>query len=135
MNILRIQSLLTVLLATVIFLPLYSVFAQESGNEEASGSNESEIVVEEQKPIITDPKELGYTVEGIPGGSEVIGDFVRGEVVSCVDSNGSEVARGLVNYSAVESRKIKGQPSGQIESLLGYVDEPELIHRDNLVLL
>lgn len=69
------------------------------------------------------------------GVTDVIGEFVRGDVVSCVDANGVAIARGLVNYSAVESRKIKGKPSQQIESLLGYVDEPELIHRDNLVLL
>lgn len=62
------------------------------------------------------------------------GDFGRGEMVSCVDENGIEVARGLVNYSAQETRKIQGQPSHRIEALLGYVDEPELIHRDNLVL-
>jgi len=48
---------------------------------------------------------------------------------------GREVARGLVNYSAAESRRILGRPSSEIESVLGYVDEPELIHRDNLVLL
>jgi glutamate 5-kinase len=45
------------------------------------------------------------------------------------------VARGLVNYSAEESRRIIGQPSSRIEALLGYIDEPELIHRDNLVLV
>jgi glutamate 5-kinase len=69
------------------------------------------------------------------GVSEVEGGFGRGEVVSCVGPDGREVARGLVNYSAEEARKIKGQPSERIESLLGYVDEPELIHRDNLVVI
>jgi len=64
----------------------------------------------------------------------VEGDFHRGDVVACVDRRGTEVARGLVNYSAEESKKIRGQPSEQIEVLLGYVDESELIHRDNLVL-
>jgi glutamate 5-kinase len=49
--------------------------------------------------------------------------------------NGQEVARGLVNYSAEEANKIKGQASKDIESFLGYVDEPELIHRDNLVVV
>lgn len=63
------------------------------------------------------------------------GDFNRGDMVSCVDSEGSEVARGLVNYSVQESRRIIGRPSEEIESRLGYVDEPELIHRDNLVVL
>jgi len=65
----------------------------------------------------------------------VEGDFQRGEPVVCLAPDGVEVARGLVNYSATESRRIMGQPSGRIEELLGYIDEPELIHRDNLVLL
>jgi glutamate 5-kinase len=65
----------------------------------------------------------------------VAGDFVRGEVVGVVDAGGRELARGLINYSAEESRRIMGRPSGDIEAILGYVDEPELIHRDNLVLL
>lgn len=63
------------------------------------------------------------------------GDFHRGEVVACLGSDGREIARGLINYSAGETRKILGQPSDRIEELLGYVDEPELIHRDNLVLI
>ncbi|MFN4022055.1 MAG: glutamate 5-kinase [Hydrogenophilus thermoluteolus] len=63
------------------------------------------------------------------------GDFPRGSVVSCRAPDGREVARGLVNYAAHETRRIAGQPSQRIESLLGYIDEPELIHRDNLVLL
>jgi glutamate 5-kinase len=63
----------------------------------------------------------------------VQGSFQRGDLVSCVDGQGYEVARGLVNYSADETRKILRRPSGQIEAILGYVDEPELIHRDNLV--
>jgi glutamate 5-kinase len=66
---------------------------------------------------------------------EVSGDFVRGEVVGIVDAEGRELARGLVNYSAEETRRIMRKPSGEIEATLGYVDEPELIHRDNLVLL
>ncbi len=66
---------------------------------------------------------------------EVFGNFTRGEVVSCIDQVGKEVARGLVNYSASETAKILRTPSAQIEAKLGYVDEPELIHRDNLVLL
>ncbi len=68
---------------------------------------------------------------GIKG---VEGDFGRGEMVACIDTEGREVARGLVNYSAAETRKIQGQPSNRIEALLGYVDEAELIHRDNLIL-
>ncbi len=63
------------------------------------------------------------------------GGFKRGELVSCVDPEGREIARGLVNYSAAETRVIMGHPSDRIESLLGYVGEPELIHRDNLVLM
>ncbi|VAX07627.1 Glutamate 5-kinase / RNA-binding C-terminal domain PUA [hydrothermal vent metagenome] len=69
------------------------------------------------------------------GVSAVEGDFTRGDMVACVDSRGQEVARGLVNYHDTEVRKIMGHPSDQIESLLGYVDEVELIHRDNLVLV
>jgi len=63
------------------------------------------------------------------------GDFARGEVVVCLDLAGREVARGLVNYDALEIAKIMGKPSHQIETVLGYVDEEELIHRDNLVVL
>ena len=66
---------------------------------------------------------------------EATGEFDRGEAVSCVDEAKREVARGLVNYSAVETRRILRTPSAEIESKLGYVDELELIHRDNLVLL
>ena len=51
------------------------------------------------------------------------------------DRDGKEIARGLVNYSAAEARQIMGKASHEIEATLGYVDEPELIHRDNLVLL
>jgi glutamate 5-kinase len=69
------------------------------------------------------------------GVTAVEGDFARGEMVACVDMNGKEIARGLVNYSAIESRKIMRQPSDKIEELLGYVDEAELIHRDNLILV
>jgi glutamate 5-kinase len=69
------------------------------------------------------------------GVTAVEGEFSRGELVACVSADGKEIARGLVNYSASESRKIMRQPSDKIEELLGYVDEPELIHRDNLVLV
>jgi glutamate 5-kinase len=69
------------------------------------------------------------------GVAAVTGEFERGEVVSCLDSKGVEIARGLVNYNAAETAKIVKTPSALIESKLGYVDEPELIHRDNLVLL
>lgn len=69
------------------------------------------------------------------GVTAVSGAFNRGEVVSCTDPDGKEIARGLVNYNAEETRKILGKSSDLIESILGYVDEPELIHRDDLVLL
>ncbi len=69
------------------------------------------------------------------GVKSVTGHFNRGELVACIDEHGNEIARGLVNYSAEEAGKIIGQPSDKIESILGYVDEPELIHRDNLVLV
>lgn len=69
------------------------------------------------------------------GVTEVRGDFRRGEIVSCTDARGVEVARGLVNYSAEETQRIKGMSSEQIEKALGYVDEPELIHRDNLIVI
>jgi glutamate 5-kinase len=63
------------------------------------------------------------------------GQFERGEVVGCYDPQGREIARGLTNYSATETQRILRKPSSEIEAILGYVDEPELIHRDNLVLL
>ncbi|MDN5753076.1 MAG: glutamate 5-kinase [Nitrosospira sp.] len=66
---------------------------------------------------------------------DVSGNFERGEVVGCLDPAGKEIARGLVNYSAAETRRILRRASSEIETILGYVDEPELIHRDNLVLL
>ncbi|MBX3680829.1 glutamate 5-kinase [Cognatazoarcus halotolerans] len=69
------------------------------------------------------------------GVKEVQGDFARGEVVSCLSPDGREMARGLINYAALECRRIAGRPSVEIESLLGYIDEPELIHRNNMVVL
>jgi glutamate 5-kinase len=68
------------------------------------------------------------------GVTRVEGEFDRGDLVVCIAPGGEEVARGLVNYNATESSRIIGQPSSRIEALLGYVDETELIHRDNLVL-
>ena len=64
----------------------------------------------------------------------VSGEFERGAVVAVEGRDGLEIARGLVNYSAAEARLIMRKPSSEIEAILGYVDEPELIHRDNLVL-
>ena len=65
----------------------------------------------------------------------VSGTFERGEVVACDDAGGREVARGLVNYGSSDAARILRRPSGEIEAVLGYVEEPELIHRDNLVVL
>lgn len=68
------------------------------------------------------------------GVTQVEGNFRRGEVVACLDPEGEEIARGLVNYDAQDTRRIMGHPSSAIAERLGYVGEPELIHRDNLVL-
>jgi glutamate 5-kinase len=64
----------------------------------------------------------------------VDGEFARGDVIAVRAPEGAELARGLANYSAAETRLIARKPSAQIEAALGYVAEPELIHRDNLVL-
>jgi glutamate 5-kinase len=69
------------------------------------------------------------------GVKSVTGEFRRGDLISCINSNGDEIARGLTNYSSGEAQKIVGKSSKEIEGILGYVDEPELIHRDNLALL
>lgn len=69
------------------------------------------------------------------GVKQVEGDFKRGELVSCLSPEGVQVARGLVNYSSSEALRIIGHASDEIEGLLGYAGEPELIHRDNMVLL
>ena len=65
----------------------------------------------------------------------ITGRFTRGDMVICKNLAGQEIARGLVNYSYIEAGKILGQSSDSIESLLGYKNEEELIHRDNLVLV
>jgi len=67
------------------------------------------------------------------GITAVSGEFQRGDLVSCVDSTGRERARGLVNYTADEAAALIGKSSGQIEAILGYCGEEEMIHRDNLV--
>ncbi len=69
------------------------------------------------------------------GVTAVEGEFERGAAVACRSADGREIARGLVNYSSSEARRIARQPSSEIEALLGYLDEPELIHRNNLILL
>lgn len=82
------------------------------------------------KALLKDQKSL------LPVGvSAVEGNFRRGEMVVCLAPDGREVARGLVNYSAADTRKIAGKSSAAIEALLGYVDERELVHRDNLIVV
>ncbi len=66
---------------------------------------------------------------------DVEGEFGRGDVVACVDGQGRECARGLINYSSVDTRRILRQPSSQIARILGSMTDPELMHRDNLVVL
>ena len=65
----------------------------------------------------------------------VIGEFVRGDVVSCLTPEGTELARGLVNYSSSELRRIQGRHTEELGAILGYAPLPEAIHRDNLVML
>ncbi len=65
----------------------------------------------------------------------VKGGFNRGDVVSCIDENGKEIARGLVNYPAKEAAQITKTASDKIEAVLGYIAEEEIIHRDNMILL
>ena len=67
------------------------------------------------------------------GITEVRGEFQRGDLVSCVDADGRERARGLVNYSSQEATELVGKASADIELVLGYRGDPEMIHRDNLV--
>ena len=65
----------------------------------------------------------------------VEGSFARGDVVACIGTEGREIARGIVNYSSGDARRIIGHPSTEIAARLGFVDEPELIHRTNLLAL
>jgi glutamate 5-kinase len=82
------------------------------------------------KALVADGKSL------LPiGATAVDGHFERGEVVSVAGPDGRVIARGLVNYASSETARILRKPSSEIESVLGYVAEPELIHRDNLVVL
>ena len=82
------------------------------------------------KALISDGKSLLAI-----GASAVDGAFERGEVVSVIGPDGREIARGLVNYGAAETARILRRPTSEIEAILGYIAEPELIHRDNLVVL
>lgn len=79
-------------------------------------------------------KEQGKSLLPV-GVKSVVGDFHRGDLVRCLDESGVEVGRGLANYNASESRQIIGKSSRLIADILGYCDDKELIHRDNLVLV
>ncbi|HEX7642226.1 MAG TPA: glutamate 5-kinase [Burkholderiaceae bacterium] len=65
----------------------------------------------------------------------VAGEFGRGDVITCIDEAGRAIARGITNYASSEARRIIRKPSAEIAAILGFVEEPELIHRDNMVLL
>jgi glutamate 5-kinase len=78
-------------------------------------------------------KESGKSLLPI-GMTAVEGDFSRGDVIAVRDASGLEFARGLANYASAEARLICRKPSSEIEKLLGYCAEPEMLHRDNLVL-
>lgn len=67
------------------------------------------------------------------GMTTVRGEFQRGDLVACVDADGREVARGLVNYNSQEARQLVQTPSAAIASKIGYGGDPEMIHRDNMV--
>ena len=90
---------------------------------------EREISREEVAAVIDAP--IRVTI----GATAVEGQFERGEVVSVVGPDGREIARGLANYGAQETARILRKPTAEIEAALGYIAEPELIHRDNLVVL
>ncbi|RKP48536.1 glutamate 5-kinase [Pararobbsia silviterrae] len=89
--------------------------------------------------VVDDGASAKVTSEGkslLPiGVVDVQGVFARGEVIACVNAQGREIARGLTNYGSTEARMIQRRPSAEIESVLGYMLEPELIHRDNLVVV
>jgi glutamate 5-kinase len=69
------------------------------------------------------------------GVKSIEGSFERGELVSCLDERGVEIARGLINYNNKEAQLLLGKPSAEFEAILGYADDDELIHRDNMVLI
>ncbi|HBA26482.1 MAG TPA: glutamate 5-kinase [Nitrospinae bacterium] len=80
--------------------------------------------------LIADGKSL------LPSGVvEIEGKFKSGDMVSCIDSRNREFARGLINYSSTELKKIRGKHSSEFEEILGYKMVDEAIHRDNLVIL
>jgi glutamate 5-kinase len=69
------------------------------------------------------------------GVTDVHGEFGRGAVITCIGPDGAAVARGISNYTSAEARRIQRKPSAEIAAILGYAEGPELIHRDNLVLI
>lgn len=69
------------------------------------------------------------------GVKSVLGQFERGELVSCINESGTEVARGLVNYGKLDAQLIAGKCSSEFEKILGYANDSEMIHRDNMVLI
>jgi glutamate 5-kinase len=69
------------------------------------------------------------------GIKSVDGGFGRGEVVECVDESGKQIALGLANYNAEETKLIIGLSSDKITSLLGYINDEEFIHRDNIAIV
>jgi glutamate 5-kinase len=78
---------------------------------------------------------LGGKVSLLPVGMTAVqGDFSRGDVIAIVDAAGQEIARGLANYAAAEARLICRKASSEFEALLGYTAEPEMVHKDNLVI-
>ncbi len=80
-------------------------------------------------------KALGEGKSLLPiGVVDVQGEFERGAAVACISPDGIEVARGLINYGSSDARRIARRASHDIEGILGYIDEPEIVHRDNLVL-
>jgi glutamate 5-kinase len=79
-------------------------------------------------------KEDGKSLLAV-GVKSVAGRFERGELVSCIDESGHEIARGLVNYGKADAQLIAGKSSSEFESILGYRDDSEMIHRDNMVLI
>ncbi|MBU0652623.1 MAG: glutamate 5-kinase, partial [Proteobacteria bacterium] len=83
-----------------------------------------------KEALIRDGKSL------LPSGvTQVEGDFVLGDPVTCVDAAGNAIAKGLVNYGADEIRKIMGLKTAKIEQVLGYKDYDEVIHRDNMAVM
>ena len=81
----------------------------------------------------TKVREAGKSLLPI-GMVQVEGEFSRGDVIAVRDDQGIEIARGLANYASAEARLLCRKPSSDIETLLGYVAEPEMLHRDNMVL-